>query len=601
MIVPMKKIYIIVQKKNVVYSMEELGRLGIVHVEHQQDLDSEHVNRIRQDVDFIDKVISILRTYEEKGTIRSEETLKDWRNKAQEIYSLNDTLSRLNEEILKIKADIEYWQNWGNFNPSNISVLSDKGIYIYLCEVPVSYIDTLKKIGYVEQVSISSGIGRCLVVSREKQEQLPHAKIISLPACSLQEMEGNLHAIEQEKSTIVAKIKEGIKYLSAFRKIQTDLIDNLRFEEVIAGLREDSAFSILKGYCPEDRINSLQTTAKHHRWGLVVKDPSDEDRVPTLLRNPKWVELIKPVFQMIDVLPGYREKDISLVFLLFFSLFFGMLIGDAGYGVIFFIATFIAHKKLKESIAMREVFPLMYVLSSTAIVWGILSGTFFGQAWLPAGVKPVVPQLRDNNNVQMLCFLIGTIHLSIAHIWRAVLKAPSFAFLSEIGWLSILWGMFFLARMLVLGIPFPWFGIGFVVVGSVLVIFFSRPNKNLLKAIGPGLGEFFLNIISTFTDIVSYIRLFAVGLASVAVADAFNDMAGAMGFHSILSSFCSALILIAGHTFNIILGSMAILVHGLRLNVLEFSGHLNLEWTGFKYNPFCRKSSLSRETDSQST
>ncbi len=601
MIVPMKKIYIIVQKKDVIHSIEELGRLGIVHVEHQRDLDSEHVNRIRQDVDFVDKVISILRTYAEKRTIGSEFGLKDWRKEAEEIYSLNETLSHLNEEILKINADIEYWQNWGNFNPSDINILSEKGIHIYLCEIPVSYIDTLKEIGYVEQISVSSGIGRCLVVSREKQEQLPHAKIISLPTCSLQKMKDNLHAIEQEKSRVIAKIKERTKYLLNFRRVQADLIDNLRFEEVIAGLGEDSAFSILKGYCPEDRSNSLQIAAKHNRWGLVVGEPLDEDRVPTLLRNPKWVELIKPVFQMIDILPGYREKDISLVFLLFFSLFFGMLIGDAGYGVIFFIATFIAHKKLKESITMREIFPLMYVLSGTAIVWGILSGTFFGQAWLPPGVNPVVPQLRDNNNVQMLCFLIGAIHLSIAHVWRAVLKTPSLAFLSEIGWLSILWGMFFLARTLVLSIPFPSFGTGFFVVGAVLVIFFTRPNKNPLKAIGPGLGEFFLNIINTFTDIVSYIRLFAVGLASVAVADAFNDMASGMGFHSIFSSFCSALILIAGHTFNIILGSMSILVHGLRLNVLEFSGHLNLEWAGFKYNPFCRKSSLCRGTNYQST
>ena len=114
----------------------------------------------------------------------------------------------------------------------------------------------------------------------------------------------------------------------------------------------------------------------------------------------------------------------------------------------------------------------------------------------------------------------------------------------------------------------------------LLVLFFTRPNRNPLKAVGPGLGDLALNVVNTFTDIVSYIRLFAVGLATVAVADATNTMAAEVG------GVWFFIILLIGHTINVVLALMAILVHGLRLNVLEFSGHLNMEWTGFNYAPF---------------
>ena len=143
-----------------------------------------------------------------------------------------------------------------------------------------------------------------------------------------------------------------------------------------------------------------------------------------------------------------------------------------------------------------------------------------------------------------------------------------------------------MARMLILGAALNTSAIIFLAVGAFLVVLFTRPNKNPLKAIGPGLGDLALNAINTFTDIVSYIRLFAVGLATVAVADATNAMAQEVG------GVWFFIILLVGHTINIVLALMAILVHGLRLNVLEFSGHLSMEWAGFNYAPFKRIKSL---------
>ena len=120
---------------------------------------------------------------------------------------------------------------------------------------------------------------------------------------------------------------------------------------------------------------------------------------------------------------------------------------------------------------------------------------------------------------------------------------------------------------------------------SLLVLFFTNPRKNIIKGIGQGLGNLLLNLINNFTDIVSYIRLFAVGLATVAVADSFNKMAMEVGFGSLAAGLLTAFILLLGHSLNILLGPMSILVHGVRLNVLEFCNHLDIKWSGFSYRP----------------
>ena len=142
-----------------------------------------------------------------------------------------------------------------------------------------------------------------------------------------------------------------------------------------------------------------------------------------------------------------------------------------------------------------------------------------------------------------------------------------------------------MAKTLILGDIFPFFGKWLFIAGSLLVVIFTNPVKNVAKGIASGFGNLALNIVNSFTDVVSYIRIFAVGLATVAIADAFNKMALDVGFSTILTSVASSLILLLGHALNVMLAPLSILVHGVRLNVLEFSGHLDVTWSGTPYKP----------------
>jgi V/A-type H+-transporting ATPase subunit I len=179
-----------------------------------------------------------------------------------------------------------------------------------------------------------------------------------------------------------------------------------------------------------------------------------------------------------------------------------------------------------------------------------------------------------------VCFFIGALHLSIGHIWRTVLKLPSLSALADTGWLLIVWAAFFLARTLILDAAFPVFGKPLLYSGIALVVVFTNPQRNMLKAVGQGLGAIALSLVNSFTDVVSYIRLFAVGMAGVAIADAGNAMAGS--YDNIV---IAVIVVILGHTLNLVMGLMSVLVHGIRLNVLEFSNHANITWSGKEYVP----------------
>jgi V/A-type H+-transporting ATPase subunit I len=585
MIVPMKKVSVVVQEKDASEAVGAMRTLGVLHVEHQIAPAGKDINALQDDLALINRAITILSETEfsfKKSASPKEPA--DWKSGARHIAELRTRYEHLQKYSLELKKAIADWQAWGDFDPRVIEDLGKKNIYLRLYQIPSKEIQNLPSEVIVKKVSAKGGIVNCLLISRQKIE-IPF-KALSLPKMSLSRMKQRLAEDARLLQTITDEIKQQGVYLQSFLARKKLLENELELHQARCGMGQIGNFVYLTGYAPIDVTNTLLAAAKKNKWAILVRDPSEEDLVPTLIRNPRWIALINPIFKLIEVVPGYRELDVSLWFLLFLSIFFGILIGDAAYGLIFFFLTAWAQKKWGSRAKDKSVFILFYLLSSTAVVWGLLSGTFFGQAWLPAWVKPVIPALRSDKTVQTLCFFLGALHLSIAHLWRGIVRAPSLKALAEAGWIFILWTAFFLARALILGDNLPGFAKWLLLAGATLVLFFTNPRKNIIKGLGQGLANLLLNLMGNFSDLVSYIRLFAVGLATVAVADSFNKMAMEVGFNSVFAAALSALILLVGHSLNILLGPMAVLVHGVRLNVLEFCcNHLDVKWRGFSYQP----------------
>ncbi|MBU1061506.1 MAG: hypothetical protein KJ952_02145 [Candidatus Omnitrophica bacterium] len=575
----MKKITLIVESKDADSTLKELRQSGVLHIEHQNAPVSESVTELEKKRNSLLKAI---------GALSEATSQKDISCDPEEIVS--QILDLCNEREIhrenssKIKQKIQDWKEWGDFDPEFIDDLKDRNILIQLCKITKKQIQNIPEGVILEELFKKGNLIYCVAIS-EKEIDLPF-ETLSLPEQSLKEM----FLVQEKEEDGALQINKRLAELSGYQKslslYKAKLTSLIEFKRVAAGMGKVERLSYLRGYCPVYNVNLIERLAANQRWGLLIEEPDENDSIPTLIKNPRWIEIIRPVLEMIKTIPGYREMDISAWFLLFFSVFFGMLIGDAGYGAVFFIINLLCHLKFKSSVKNKSIFFLTYVLSSCAIIWGVLTGTFFGQAWLPERVVPLLPYLRENANVQGLCFFIGAFHLSIAHTWRLLRKLPSLKAFSEAGWILVLWTVYFLAKSLILGQAFPAFGKTLFIVGSGLIVFFTNPKKNLFKGIGSGIGDFLLHIVNSFTDVVSYIRLFAVGAATVAVADAFNRMASSVGHSNVFLGFLTAFILLFGHILNILLGAMAILVHGIRLNVLEFSSHLNMEWSGTEYTPF---------------
>jgi len=585
MIVPMKKATIVAQAKDAASSVAALRALGVVHVEHVTVPDGADVARVKDDINLMEQAEATLSGFKDKKHFAPalKEDVYDWRKTARHVIDLYKRLEQLQEYSRRISKEIGIWQEWGDFNPDAISRLAHENIFIRLYRIPANEIKNLPQGIIIKKISRSQGVINTAVISTSEIDV--GFQQLKLPRTGLKIMRQKLIEDKVVIKSIIDELQKRACCVRRLSEARKELYKQLEFHQALGGMGQAQDLVYLSGYVPQDRADMLFNEAKKEKWGIIINDPSASDDVPTLIRNPEWVSIISPVFKVLEIVPGYKEFDISLWFLVFLSVFFGILIGDAGYGFIFLCLTMFAAAKFKDAPQTRPLFALFYILSSSAIVWGILSATFFGQEWLPAAVKPVLPALRNDGNVQAICFFIGALHLSIAHAWRAITKAPSLAALSDAGWIAILWGSFCLAKTLVLGQNFPVFAKWFFIIGPCMVILFANPHRNIFKALAGGLGSFLLSFVNCFTDVVSYIRLFAVGLATVAVADSFNKMALSIGFGSVFAGIATALILVLGHALNILLGPMSVLVHGVRLNVLEFCGHADVKWSGFEYRP----------------
>ena len=581
----MKKATILCETGDAEATVKYLRTLGVLHVEHQNLPGGKDISALQEKVAFINSSFDVLNQVMvlEKNIQPQDKIIGDWIAVATHIIELGNRQDQLESSSRNIIGHIHEWERWGDVDLNQIQHLSQNGIYITLYQVPVKEIRSFPDDVVVKTIFTAGDIAHCVAISRRQFECA--CKEILPPKESLSLLKKRLAGNYQEMEMIKGEMRQSACFYEALSGIQKKLEKEIEFQQVVSGMGKEGAISYVTGYIPFDMEGHLIAKARSRKWGIVITEPSADDNVPTLLRNPRWVDRIKPVFELLGITPGYPELDVSTLFLVFFSIFFGILIGDAGYGLVYLLITLGLQKRMKLNTEMKTTFSLFYLLGSCAIIWGVLTGTFFGQGWLHTlGYKPLVPQFNDANFMQTFCFFLGALHLSIAHSWRAYLKFPSLKALADVGWICVLWTAFFLARTLILGEAFPPWGIWLIATGIVLVIFFTNPQANVARTIGEGLGTVALSLMNNFTDVISYVRLFAVGLAGLAIAETTNTLSSGLG-DGVAAVAAGVVILIIGHGLNIILGPMSVLVHGVRLNVLEFSGHANVTWSGFAFEP----------------
>lgn len=623
MIVPMKKVSLVVLEKEKKQALEKLRKLKLVHVEDLTG-NGENLSKLKSTYDMMERVFFLISDIKvkEKDVIQVSLTKEEAVEKASRFLELLSLKKNYEDLITGNTKEIERFSRWGDVDPADLRFLAEKGYFLFLYEIPAEYYSLIPETEKVLRVNGDKNLVRFILVSDNGNlpQDLPsQAVLVTLPSKSTR-------LLREENEDYKSKIKAIERQIYSFSACKTGIEKNLKilekeieFENIYSGMDGEEGegslrLSWLTGFVPAKELKKVEVLAKQEKWGFLSDEPGEEDAVPTKLENNKVVSLIYPVSDFLGTVPGYREYDISGWFLLFFSLFFGMIFGDGGYGLLItLISVFAIIKNRKKNL---QPFILLLILGLTTTLWGMLTCNWFGvpPQSLPESLKPLLLKLDWNwisnasslpadvvtQNLQIFCFTIALVQLAVAHIKGIVRNIRSLKCLGEAGSLFMLMGIYYLVLNMVVSserfpfdlvlfgdikassIMFPLIGVGFG-----LSFIFSNYEGSVLKSVLESLKNIIsvlLGVVNVFSDIVSYIRLWAVGLAGAAIANTVNEMAGPILGGFVI--FLGILLLGFGHGLNMILNVLSVIVHGVRLNTLEFSSHLGMTWSGFKYKPF---------------
>lgn len=634
MIVEMKKVSLVILEAEKKESLRALRKAGVLHLETLEGSSAE-LSAFKEASSETEKALSILEEVK-LGKKQSVEQVKLNSDgaiaKAREIISFTDSKKSLFDRINQNSQELARLEKWGSVNPHDLIALKQKGLFLYMYEIPQEkYADIGENVSTVV-VNTAGKIVRFLVVSDVEIEDRPvglpaEAYAVPLPECSTEKLKDDISKAKSEIERLDREIVAAKKYEKALLDSKKQLLSDIEFENISSGMEHEEAddtdgagektrLAWLTGYVPVDSMDKFKNVCADNGWAFVASVPTEDDPVPTKLKNNRVVSLIYPLTDFLDVTPGYNEYDISSWFLLFFCLFFAMIFGDGGYGALITIAgiALLAKKGMNKSLGA-----LVTLLGVCTMGWGVATCTWFGipaeklpQCLTDFSCAPISPAKVGsdvaNTNQKVFCFMIAIVQLSVAHLKGIARNIKGPKFLGDLGSLLQLWGMFYVVMNMVVdafkyplgitpqtiyvgGIPLSYIALVVLGVGFVLNFIFSNYDGSIKDSVlesCKNIISVLLGIVNVFSDIVSYIRLWAVALAGAAISNTVNTMAGPM-FGKLAMVIFGIVLLVFGHGLNMILNLLSVIVHGVRLNTLEFSQHLGMSWSGTKYKPFSDK------------
>lgn len=499
---------------------------------------------------------------------------------ASRLLEEDETLTREQNALL---ANAERQEVWGNVSPAQLNALADEGVYIqcWRTDDPQA-LDWLVEEGDVlwrgprkrkkdELFFLTLTRGKPLTLDwahnlapPDRDPALLHTQISRLQA-RIEALKGALRWLAVER-------------LEQFGQQVTAQIDELSIEAGRIQSHADDYVFVLSGWIPADRLDDtgrrLQAISGVN---ASFRDPREDEDPPTLTRYPAWARPIQSIFEFMGYRPGYYEYDAGHLIIIFFTVFSALLINDGGYGLLMLVLLGLWYRRLSSSLGSGAVQLGLYVAAATAIYGGI-TGSFFGVQFEQVAGVPFLS--LDTDDMIKLSFGLGIFHLSVGRLIQVFRLGWSTKMLAELGWLAMLWAIFLGIINVFTGKPIPAVSGPLLGLGAALVVFLSRTEQGVLRGSLSGLGLLLGNATTLFSDMMSYIRIMAVGFASMSLAMTTNLMAEQTG-----SIFFGGLILIIGHGINLGLGVIALFVHGLRLNTLEFARQVGVIWTGRVFEP----------------
>jgi V/A-type H+-transporting ATPase subunit I len=645
MILPMKKVSLVLMEKTREDSLKKLRELGLVHLE-RKNVSSESLSRLLDRKGKLETALGLLRPYEAEAKknqkaavqpaippgqvprrragdlLRPEDAFysADAANDLQRpdlaalILEYADERKSLQDRAAVLSKERSRIEDWGDFRSGDFASLEERGIKLIPYKLPPKSFASLSR----DTSFLKLGEDKNSVYILTLGAEIPGETPFVLPEFSLGEIDGQLEKIRLQTADIEKRFLSLANRTPILEAEGKALLKQIEFESARLGMGSleevppERSVAWITGFVPQEDLGHLKRAAAENSWALAADDPGPDDAVPTKLKNSKLASLINPLTEFLEVVPGYNEVDISGWFLFFFVIFFGMIFGDAGYGCLLFgIGLVLALKTAKKGVP--QAVKMLLLLSVSNILWGVLTCTWFGidplklPVFLQGIALPLIsgavsaqgPESKAivDQNLMIFCFSLALLQLSIGHIIGIGrnLKAGSPRFLADLGNVAMLAGMYNVVLFLVVSndarqIPLLPLGVYAIIAGFVLNFVFANYEGSVGKSIVESLKNIIsvvLGITNVFSDIMSYIRLWAVGLAGASISSTVNTLAGPLLGNFLV--FLGIILLVFGHGLNIALNVLSVLVHGVRLNTLEFSSHVGLAWSGTAYKPFSDK------------
>ncbi len=635
MIVPMKKVFLIIRGGEKDKALKKLRSLGILHIEISEGT-GEHFVKLKEQVALLESAAFTIR--KNKNAVQKTINTEDALAIATEVNSLDKEKKQCQAEKMALNAELDRLKRWGDIDLNTLSDLESKGIKILFYEMPkVEYESLPDDIKTVRIDTAKSTVKFMLLKSDDENVEKTISSMnvyrLTLPQISTAEMKQKISELANRIAEMDEIIASNACYVESIKHAIRAVEKEIEFETYTTGMAVENlspdnnksvTVAYFKGYIEAETLDKLKRAAEKNSWGLLVEEPSAEDNVPTKLKNNKFVSLIYPLTDFLGTVPGYFEYDISGWFLAFILIFFGIIFGDGGYGLL--ICTVAAIPIIKSLISKKQISPMFLLVGLfglSTVLWGTLTCTWFGLSpeqlpeWLKSLSVPVISNVHADKiwhpfwtngmvglttaqNLQIFCFSLALIQLTVAHVKGAIRNKGSVKMLGDIGSILQLLGIYYLVLSLVVnaevfsfglvigGIPIGTVAIVLIAVGFVISFVFSNYEGSIIKSILSSLTNIvsvLLGVVNVFSDIVSYIRLWAVGLAGAAISATVNELAGPL-LGNFMFMILAIILLVFGHGLNMILNILSVIVHGIRLNTLEFSSHLDMSWSGHKFKPF---------------
>jgi len=597
MIVTMHKYTFLVFYKEYKKFLESLQQLGVLHVVEKNETVSDEIKQKYVQINQLEKIIQFLTKRE---TIQYKEIQDaDGTKIMHEIVAKQNELEALALDLDETKKKFQKAKPWGDFSPEIIQKLEDENIHLkFLIASKKKYLDLIDSEISVEMISEHGNLVYFILVQKGNEEIAIGADEIKQPELPSSEIENKIKEIE----SAIAQINEDIDVhagssISLLKQCKNETLNSLKFENVIfnTAVEANEKLMVLEGWVPVTKKTLIDEFLQKNNLLFVTENATLKDKVPILLKNNRFSKLFEPVGSMFS-LPDYSELDLTIFFAPFFMMFFGFCLGDAGYGLLFIIGAGLYKFKAKKEI--KPLLSLIQFLGFATIIFGSISGTFFGINLIESEISLITDYkslFLNPDKMFNLALFLGGLQIIYGLFIKTVNQIKQYGFsysLATIDWLIVILGGVIYTVLTSTEVIPQNKTILYIILstGGFFIIFFSDPEINIFSRVGKGIWDIYSTVTGIFGDLLSYIRLFALGLSSAILGFVINDIAmQILGASKIFGPVFFVIFLLLGHTLNILISSLGSFVHPMRLTFVEFYKNAGFKGGGEGYKPFSKQ------------